>query len=468
MCKSLMFLFLVALLALAGCGGSAAPTNTPVPLAPSATPIPAGGNAPATPAAAAATTPAAAAPTDTPVAAAPTETVTVNAAPTMTPVVVEVVLITPPPAVTIVDAAPELPPRSTFDGTPGAAADSAVAVSVPVTISVALPEGSEGQFYKLDLSPYKGGSLVMNLSVPATAAGDVRMALLDGANGDEIDGRTVDRAKRDQLVEDVKAGVYLVKVSGESTGDKPYTLVLDFHPYANNADADSAFKAALVATAKSNISGPSDQHWYTVDMSAFPQGGELRLSLAVPPKANGEYRLRLLDEAGANELDGKSVPAGQKDELSVEMRAATNYKIVVQSAGGYDWSNPYVLTLNFVPHSAYATAKAALTVTPPVLLKIQVPAPGDVLYFSFPAAEGTTATAQVRIPNDGNSVRVSFADSSGQNEYNGRTFDPGQDDLLAVDLPNQGTYVLRVERSSGTATTTSPTQVELRVEKKQP
>ena len=474
-----LLLALFTLLALYGCGGSpAAPTATPVAVKPTATTA---ANPTATPGAAhptattgaanpTATAPGAAAPTATAAGAAvggaATDTPAGGAVtgPTTTPMVIDVAVTTPPPSVTLSLTPPALPAASTFSGTPGTSADKAAAVSVPVTITAKLMADSDTHWYSLDLTKYKGGMLVLDFSVPKTASGEMRMELYDSAGANLIDAKNVGPATTDQLVVDVKSGTYTLQVlsHGGTDPDHPYTLAATFHPNGANADKTSAVPLGLVATAKGLINGTSDQHWYAIDMSAFPQGGKFTVTLAVPAEAKGQYRLTLMDAAGANGLDSKNVDQGSKDSLTTDENAATNYYVVVESHGVYDWQDPYVLTTSFAPHSAYAQPKQALTVTPPVLARVHVASANDAIYLSFTVSGAASATALVSIPNDGNPTRLEFAEASGQNVYNAQNFDPGQQASFSTSLPNAGTYLLVVRGHGGEAVTQNPITIELR------
>ena len=449
--RSLALLPLIVLLLLYGCGGTAAPTNTPVPVPTATTAPPAATTAPAATVPPTATTQAVGGITTEPTAAAatPAPAATGTTGPAVTPTVLEIPAAAPPAAATLTVTPPALPAPTTFTGTPGTSIDTATAVDVPVTITAVLADSSVQHFYKLDLSKFKGGLLVTQATVPKTASDSLDIRLYDESGNNEMAGYTVDAAKSGGHQDTLDPGVYILRVANGASSD-PYTLAVMFYPNNANSDQASAIAVPLAGTTQGYVSSEKDALWFKVDTSAFAQGGMFSASLQTPAQAQGTYLIKLMDATGTNEVAAQSVDSGKTGTVADDPAQPASYLLLVQSiSGSYDFSDPFILTTSFAPHSAYFTPAKALAVTPPVLFRITVGSNNDQAFFSFKANAGDQATLKTTTAADGSGNVVAIYESSGQNRYNSQQVDPGQENTLAYTFDNNGTYLISIGGVSG-------------------
>jgi ribosomal protein L40E len=362
-------------------------------------------------------------------------------------VVVPVVF--PPAPARLFLTPPPLPAAQTFTGAPGASPDTPAVVSVPVTITNTLPKDDTPQYYQIDLSKTAGGSLVVSLVGARGAQYGQYVYLLDAAGRTRLGQEHANPGAPAALTYSAKPAVYQVSVAGYGDPKNPYTLRIEFHPNGANNSPDRAAKLGLVGSAQAFLSSPDDAQWYAVDMSAYPQGGQFVAGLTVPAAAKGRYRVSIIDTGGVNAVDSASVSAGQNDQVSAESNAAKNYFVRVDSSDGFSWTDPYVLGVYFLPHSANGTPDHALDITAPTLAKVRIAAPSDVVYLRFKITQASAATVKVQTPPDGSRVWVGFTDANDETKYMWDYIDPGQQGKVEATLQNPGTYLLKVAGDNG-------------------
>jgi hypothetical protein len=393
--------------------------------------------------------------TDTPAEAAEQPTATMVPAPTMI-----VALATAPTVAQVTETPVAQPAASTFTQAPGASEDAAVAVTAPVTITEKFATADATQYFKLDLSKTAGGAVQATFKSPKGAEGYLKFGLYD-ANGNDVDTKNVSPGTTEELISTVKPGVYTVQVTGDTALTNAYNLSVIFHPNAPNADKDTAAKLPLSANVTTYLNSTEDVHWYALDMSKYPQGGLLNVSLKMPSEATGYGKIMIKDPQGADDIDSKNVASNSSDVVQTEVDKATNYFIVMQAADGYDWTQPVTLNATFTPHLPYGTPESSQPITMPVQLKVQLSTPNDAAYFKFNLDKAGTVTATVDNPADGGYVRVEVLDSTGQNVFDGGTVNFGETKGMDIGLPKAGTYLLRVKQTDSNPSK-SPVSVDLR------
>jgi hypothetical protein len=352
---------------------------------------------------------------------------------------------------------------ATFSSAPGKAGDSAPLVPVPVTITNKLTADDEGQFYRVDLSKYTGGTLQLSLTAAKAAKGRTRLHLMDETGTNDIDTKFVAAGATDELLVTVPPGIHTIQVEGAADPQNPYTLVVRFSANATSADKDHAVPLGLVGSVQGFINSTEDAHWYKVDMSAYPQGGKFTTALTVPAAAKDAYRLHLVDPGGGTDVQSAYVRPGQNNLVSDEADAAKNYYIVVESSNGFSSSEPYVLATYFQPHSANSTPGNAVKITPPVRAKVRIATPEDTVYMQFEIKATSAVTYTTTMPTDGSGVQVAVTDSNGQSAYGYMSIAPGQTKTETAYLQNPGIYQLRVRGNGGAATSLKPITIDLDV-----
>ncbi|HMA38210.1 MAG TPA: zinc ribbon domain-containing protein [Chloroflexia bacterium] len=382
--------------------------------------------------------------------------------------VVVVPVVFPPPAARIFLTPLPLPAPITFANAPGTSPDAAVAVAVPVTITNKITVPDEVHWYKIDLTKYSGGSLSLKFSTPKSAENPMGVDVYDEAGvNEQLNGPWTLPATTQETLFVAKPAVYTLKVStaGHTVdATDPYRLEVTFHPNGSNADKDHAPHLGLVGAVQGYLSSKSDSQWFLVDMSAFPQGGKYTAALTVPPAAKDPYNIILHDASGANQVDARSVLAGQNNQVSVEPKTGTNYLLEINSDGGFAPNDPYVIGTYFLPHSANGTPGQAREITPPVLAKVHIAAPQDVVYFSFKVNGPSTAQVKITTPADGSHISVEFTDANDQQNYGYHELGPGQQADGMGYFRNPGTYLMKVYGSGGDAVSLAPATLDLHVD----
>jgi len=218
-----------------------------------------------------------------------------------------------------------------------------------------------------------------------------------------------------------------------------------------------------VGGAQAFLSSADDEQWYAIDMSAYPQGGQFVAGLTVPAAAKGPYRVSIIDTGGVNVVDSASVNAGQNDQVSAESNAAKNYFVRVDTNHAFSWTDPYVLGVYFLPHSANGTPDRALDITPPTLGRVRIAAPADVVYLRFKITQPSATTVKVQTPPDGSRVTVAVTDANDQQKYDVLYVDPGQQAKSDATLQNAGTYLLKVAGDNGHSVARGPITLDFSV-----
>lgn len=351
-----------------------------------------------------------------------------------------------------------------FSGAPGTSADSAALVPVPVTITNKLLTATDMHFYRVNLSKYTGGTLRLTFTAPRAATGAATLHLMDEAGANDLATKYVDPATTVAVLTTVPPGSYVIKIEGAADPQNPYTLGIGFNANAASADKDHAVPLSLVGNVQGFLNSSKDVHWYRVDMSQFPQGGNFTAALSVPAAAKSDVVLHLVDPGGGTDVRSVYVNPGQNNLVIDEADSAKNYYVEVESDGGFSTTEPYILATYFQPHSAASTPGSAIPITPPVLTKVRIATPKDTVFLRFEIKGTATATFKVTTPTDGSEVEVAVTDSNNQNSYQYIYVGPGQTKTGSIQLAAAGTYLLRVGGDGGNATSLKPVQVELQID----
>ncbi len=352
----------------------------------------------------------------------------------------------------------------TFSGAPGTSADSAARVAVPVTITNKLLNAGDAHFYRIDLSKYTGGTLRLTFTAPRAAKGDSTLHLMDEAGVNDLTTKYVNPATTETVLTTIQPGSYVIKIEGNADPQNPYMLGIGFAANGVSADKDHAVPLNLVGSVQGFLNSSKDVHWYRVDMSQFPQGGNFTAALTLPAAAKNDVQLHLVDPGGGTDVHSVYVNPGQNNLVNDETDSTKNYYIEVESDGGFSTTEPYVLATYFQPHSAASTPGSALKITPPVLTKARIATPKDVVFMQFEIKAPANATFKVTTPTDGSEVQVAITDSNNENSYGSTYVGPGQKKDGNALLSAPGIYLLRVGGDGGNATSLKPVQVELQID----
>ena len=352
----------------------------------------------------------------------------------------------------------------TFTGAPGSSADGAVLVAVPVTITNKLLTATDVHFYRVDLSKYTGGTLRLTFSAPRATKSAPTLHLMDDAGVNDLTTKYVDPATTVTVLTAVEPGRYVIKIEGGADPQNPYTLGIGFNANGTNADKDHAVPLNLVGSVQGFLNSSKDVHWYRVDMSQFPQGGNFTAALSLPASAKSDVNLHLVDPGGGTDVHSVYVYPGQSNLVIAEADSAKNYYVEVESGGGFSPTEPYVLATYFQPHSAASAPGSAIPITPPVLTKVRIATPNDVVFLQFEIKAASQATFKVTTPTDGSEVEVAITDSNNQSSYQSSYIGPGQTKTGSAQLSAPGIYLLRVGGDGGSATSLKPVQVELQID----
>ena len=352
----------------------------------------------------------------------------------------------------------------TFSGPAGGSAESAARVAVPVTITNKLLTSGDAHFYRIDLSKYTGGTLRLTFTAPRAAKGSITLHLMDEAGVNDLTTKYVNPAATETVLTTLQPGSYVIKIEGSTDPQNPYTLGIGFNANGASADKDHAVPLNLVGSVQGFLNSSKDVHWYRVDMSQFPQGGQFTTALTLPAAIKGDVQLHLVDPGGGTDVHSVYVYPGKNNLVSDEADSAKNYYIEVESDGAFSATEPYVLATVFQPHSAAGTPGNAVKITAPVLTKIRIATPNDVVFMQFEIKGPAKATFRVTMPTDGSEVAVAITDSNNQTTYGSSYVAPGQKKESTAQLPAPGIYLLRVGGDGGNATSLKPVQVELQID----
>lgn len=266
-------------------------------------------------------------------------------------------------------------------------------------------------WFKLDLGDYSDGDIIINISFPDDAVMYNRMKMeLLGENKSEVIGyvyakpdsaamsrytafkKNMPKASGHYPEKEIEGGktyyikTYIVNASGLIDPPTTYTLevrgttivplsVMDEEPdtyVLTSNTADSAITVNLPAQMTGRITSEDDVQWFKIDLSAYPNGGVLIVTLSMPTKTEpscdficrqpvcfnvprtppdcSHYQFEVVEgDKKTGVMKGSVAPKDEKAFRHVLERGAQYYFKVSAPNERYNKEEPYTIDVRFYP-----------------------------------------------------------------------------------------------------------------------